>query len=425
MWKNKLAILGAGILALLMLTAMFAPFIAPYDPLEQKIIEGLTPPSHAHWFGQDQLGRDIFSRVIYGSRISIWVGVATVSLSLAIGMAVGAISGYYGGFVDELFMRIVDILMAFPGILLAIAMVAILGPGLNHVILALCIIGWVGYARLVRGQVLYLRELDYVTAAQAIGATPARIIAFHLLPNLIAPLIVEATFGMAGAILAEASLSFLGLGAQPPTPSWGAILNDGRDYLLFAPHHTTFPGLVMMVVILGLNFLGDGCGIILMSRSRKQQEREISISPSNQDFTLRLFLPSTPLSVTGQAAASGVSGSSAPSSCSACAKSLKINSTRSKSCARIISLTPRKKASSGRTPPASSEATNDSTLFAASTLWSRSASARVKYVLTVTKCSYSYSSSSVSDNSSTNGVWQSKHSLTPSTYSLLHFGQNI
>lgn len=258
MWKNKLAILGAGILALLMLTAMFAPFIAPYDPLEQKIIEGLTPPSHAHWFGQDQLGRDIFSRVIYGSRISIWVGVATVSLSLAIGMAVGAISGYYGGFVDELFMRIVDILMAFPGILLAIAMVAILGPGLNHVILALCIIGWVGYARLVRGQVLYLRELDYVTAAQAIGATPARIIAFHLLPNLIAPLIVEATFGMAGAILAEASLSFLGLGAQPPTPSWGAILNDGRDYLLFAPHHTTFPGLVMMVVILGLNFLGDG-----------------------------------------------------------------------------------------------------------------------------------------------------------------------
>jgi len=155
-------------------------------------------------------------------------------------------------------MRVVDILMAFPGILLAIAMVAVLGPSLNHVILALCLIVWVGYARLVRGQVLYLRELEYVAAARALGASPARIIALHIIPNLIAPVIVEATFGMAGAILAEASLSFLGLGAQPPTPSWGSMLNVGREFLLIAPHTTTFPGLAIMLVVLGFNFLGDG-----------------------------------------------------------------------------------------------------------------------------------------------------------------------
>jgi peptide/nickel transport system permease protein len=258
MFKNKLALIGAGIILLLIITAVFAPVFAPYDPLEQNIIEGLSTPNKAHWFGQDKLGRDLLSRVIYGSRISLWVGISTVSISLIVGLSIGSISGYYGGIVDELFMRVVDILMAFPGILLAIAMVAILGPSLNHVILALCLIGWVGYARLVRGQVLYLRELEYVTAAQALGAKPARIILHHLIPNLIAPLIVEATFGMAGAILAEASLSFLGLGAQPPTPSWGSMLNEGREFLLLAPHHTTFPGIAIMVVILGFNFLGDG-----------------------------------------------------------------------------------------------------------------------------------------------------------------------
>jgi len=258
MFKNKLALVGAIVICALILTAIFAEFFAPYNPLAQKITEGLTPPNHTHWFGQDKLGRDILSRVIYGSRISLWVGISTVSMSLLIGLAIGSISGYYGGFIDELFMRVVDILMAFPGILLSIAMVAVLGPSLNHVILALCLIGWVGYARLVRGQVLYLRELEYVTAAQALGASPARIITLHLIPNLIAPVIVEATFGMAGAILAEASLSFLGLGAQPPTPSWGSMLNEGRQYLLLAPHTTTFPGLAIMLVVLGFNFLGDG-----------------------------------------------------------------------------------------------------------------------------------------------------------------------
>ncbi len=258
MFKNKLALIGACIILALLFSAAFAPLIAPYDPLKQNISKGLSPPGKSHWFGQDKLGRDLLSRVIYGSRISLWVGISTTSISLLIGVTIGSISGYYGGGIDELFMRVVDILMAFPGILLAIAMVAVLGPSLNHVILALCLIGWVGYARLVRGQVLYLRELEYVAAARAVGAAPAQIILRHLIPNLIAPVIVEATFGMAGAILAEASLSFLGLGAQPPTPSWGSMLNEGREFLLLAPHHTTFPGLAIMVVVLGFNFLGDG-----------------------------------------------------------------------------------------------------------------------------------------------------------------------
>ncbi len=258
MLKNKMALVGAAIIVTLIITAIFADSLAPYDPLEQNIIEGLDKPGDAHWFGQDKLGRDLLSRVMFGSRISLWVGISTVSISLLIGMTVGSIAGFYGGWIDEGFMRTVDILMAFPGILLAIAMVSVLGPSLNNVILALCLIGWVGYARLVRGQVLYLRELEYVIAAQAIGANPARIITRHLIPNLIAPVIVEATFGMAGAILAEASLSFLGLGAQPPTPSWGSMLNEGRQFLLIAPHHTTFPGLAIMVVVLGFNFLGDG-----------------------------------------------------------------------------------------------------------------------------------------------------------------------
>jgi peptide/nickel transport system permease protein len=258
MLKNKLALLGALILLALLVTAIFADVLAPYDPLAQDITAGLHPPDSQHWCGQDKLGRDLFSRILYGSRISLRVGLATVSISLSVGLLVGSISGYYGGLVDEFFMRLVDILMAFPGILLAIAMVAVLGPGLNHVILALCLIGWVGYARLVRGQVLYLRELEYVVAAHALGASPPRIIALHLIPNVIAPVIVEATFGMASAILAEASLSFLGLGVQPPTPSWGAMLNEGRQYLLLAPHTTTFPGLAIMLAVLGLNFLGDG-----------------------------------------------------------------------------------------------------------------------------------------------------------------------
>jgi peptide/nickel transport system permease protein len=189
-------------------------------------------------------------------------------ISLAIGLAMGSLSGYFGGWADQLLMRIVDILMAFPGILLAIAFTAVLGPGLDHVILALCLIGWTSYARLVRGEVLALRERDFVQAARALGCKPGRIIARHLLPNLLPPLLIQATFGLAAAIIAEGSLSFLGLGVEPPTPSWGSMLNDGRQFLLVAPHLTTYPGIAIMITVLGLNLVGDGLQERLQTRGR-------------------------------------------------------------------------------------------------------------------------------------------------------------
>jgi peptide/nickel transport system permease protein len=244
-------------LSLFMIVAFFAPFISPFDPFEQNLKEGLASPSAEHWLGQDKLGRDILSRIFYGARISLWVGLLTVSISLSIGMVVGATAGLIGGWTDDLLMRLVDIFLAFPGILLAIAFAAVLGPSLRNVILALSLMGWVGYARLIRGQILVAREEEYVTAARALGAGPVRLIRRHLLPNILAPVIVEATFGMAGAIVTEASLSFLGLGVQPPTPSWGAMLSDGRSFLLLAPHLTTFPGLAILFIVMTLNLLGD------------------------------------------------------------------------------------------------------------------------------------------------------------------------
>ncbi|MGH7831024.1 MAG: ABC transporter permease, partial [Candidatus Binatia bacterium] len=204
--------------------------------------------------------RDIFSRILYGSRVSLLVGISTVAISLVIGLTVGSLSGYFGGWLDQLLMRLVDILMAFPGILLAIAFTSVLGPSLRHVILALCLIGWTGYARLVRGEILLLREKEFIHAARALGGNTGRIILFHMVPNLLPPLLIQATFGAAGAILAEGALSFLGLGAQPPTPSWGSMLNEGRQFLLVAPHLTTFPGLAIMLVVLALNLVGDGLG---------------------------------------------------------------------------------------------------------------------------------------------------------------------
>jgi peptide/nickel transport system permease protein len=207
--------------------------------------------------GTDKLGRDILSRTIYGSRVSLLVGVATVALSLSIGFALGALAGYFGGWLDQVLMRLVDILLAFPGILLAIAFTAVLGPGLDHVILALCLIGWTGYARLVRGEILALREREFVHAARALGCAPGRVILRHLLPNLLPPLLIQATFGLAAAIVAEGSLSFLGLGVEPPTPSWGSMLNEGRQFLLVAPHLTTYPGLAIMITVVALNLVGD------------------------------------------------------------------------------------------------------------------------------------------------------------------------
>ncbi len=259
-WRRRppaAVVFGAAILATLVLTAAFAEGLSPYHPNAQDLAANLAAPSPAHPLGQDKLGRDQLSRLIYGSRVSLQVGALTVGISLLIGVIVGGVAGSLGGRADFWLMRVVDILLAFPGILLAIAMSAVLGPSLVNVIIALSLIGWTGYARLVRGEVLSLREREHVEAATALGLPRTRIFLRHVLPLLAAPLVVQATFGMAGAIVAEASLSFLGLGVQPPAPSWGSMLNEGRSFLMIAPHLTLFPGLAITLTVLGLHFLGD------------------------------------------------------------------------------------------------------------------------------------------------------------------------
>lgn len=255
--RNPLGIFGLVIVTLAILAALFAPQIAPYDPYQQILAERLRGPSPAHLMGQDDLGRDILSRALFGTRVSLAVGFITIAISALAGMLVGAIAGYFGGWVDEILMRLTDILLAFPGILLAIAIMAILEPSFNNVLIALCIVGWKGYARLVRGEVLKEKEKEYVQAARALGYSRTRIIVFHLLPNTLNPVFVMATLGVAGMIISEAGLSFLGLGTQPPTPSWGGMLSDGTNYFWEAPHMTIFPGLAIMILVLGFSFLGD------------------------------------------------------------------------------------------------------------------------------------------------------------------------
>jgi peptide/nickel transport system permease protein len=249
--------LGAGLALLVLAAALLAPWLAPQDPSRQALEDRLERPSKAHWLGRDELGRDILSRLLLGARVSVGVGVSVVLLAGALGTAVGLVAGYAGGRVDALLMRMTDVFMAFPGILLAIALVAVLGPALRNVVVALVVIGWVGYARLVRGQVLQLRAMEFVLAARAAGVGAFGIVTRHLLPNVLPTLVVQASLGMAGAILSEASLSFLGLGIQPPTPSWGAMINAGRSHLLDAPHLALFPGLAILLTVMGLNFLGD------------------------------------------------------------------------------------------------------------------------------------------------------------------------
>ncbi|MEB2284799.1 MAG: ABC transporter permease [Polyangiaceae bacterium UTPRO1] len=251
-------VVGGWLIAVLIVVALGADRLAPYDPGAQALSENLAPPGARHWLGQDALGRDILARVIHGARVSLAVGIITVLVSLAIGTTIGALAGFAGGWIDELAMRAVDVLLAFPGLLLAIALTSVLGPSLRNVVIALSLIGWTGYARLARGEIVRLRERELVEAARALGVPEHRILLRHLVPLLATPLLVQATFGMAAAIVAEASLSFLGLGAQPPTASWGAMLNDGRAFALVAPHLTIFPGLAIMVTVLGLNCLGDG-----------------------------------------------------------------------------------------------------------------------------------------------------------------------
>ena len=266
---NPLAAVGVVLIVIFVIFALFASWIAPQDPAHIDLPTRLSSPSTSHWFGSDELGRDILSRVIYGSRISMLVGSSVVAVSLALGLIVGSIAGYYGGRLDR-FVNVVvmNAFLSFPGILIAIAFVAFRGPGIFNLVLALSLGGWVGYARLVRTQVLAAREREFVEAARALGASDLRVIARHILPNIIQPVVVQAAIGMAGAILAEATMSFLGLGVPPPTASWGAMLNDGRAHLFDAPHLVIFPALAVMLAVLSFNFIGDAMRDYLDPRAR-------------------------------------------------------------------------------------------------------------------------------------------------------------
>lgn len=251
---------AAGILVLSTLTlcAVFAPAIATEDPTKIVLSKGLAPPSLEAPFGRDKLGRDQLSRVIYGARVSLAVGTSTVVCSLVLGSMVGSIAGYLGGRVDFWLMRLVDILLAFPGILLAIALSAVLGPHILNTVVALSLIGWTGYARLVRIEVLAIMQRPHVEAARALGTPPLRLVAHHILPIVAVPIAVQATFSLAAAIVAEASLSFLGLGVQPPTPSWGSMINESRGFILIAPHLAVIPGTALFMAVLALNGIGEG-----------------------------------------------------------------------------------------------------------------------------------------------------------------------
>lgn len=256
---NRLGYIGLAIGALFILAAIFAPFIATHEVGLQNLAMRYAGPSSEHWFGTDGLGRDVFSRVIYGARISLQVGISVVLVSGIVGIVIGAIAGFYGGWVDKFLSGyLFNVFLAFPGLLLAIALVAFLGAGQGKLIVALCIIGWVGYARVMRGQVLKVREYDYVLAARALGAGNLRILFTHILPNAIQPLIVQSSLGMAGAVLSEASLSFLGLGIPPPAPSWGTMVEEARQFFSSSPHVLLFPGLAIALTVLAFNFLGDG-----------------------------------------------------------------------------------------------------------------------------------------------------------------------
>ena len=266
---NPLAAIGVVLVVIFVILALFAPWIAPQDPAHIELPTRLSSPSTVHWFGTDELGRDILSRVIYGSRISMLVGSSVVAVSLTLGLIIGSIAGYYGGRLDR-FVNVVvmNAFLSFPGILIAIAFVAFRGPGIFNLVLALSLGGWVGYARLVRAQVLAAREREFVEAARALGASDLRVVVHHILPNIIQPVVVQAAIGMAGAILAEATMSFLGLGVPPPTASWGAMLNDGRAHLFDAPHLVIFPALAVMLAVLSFNFIGDALRDYLDPRAR-------------------------------------------------------------------------------------------------------------------------------------------------------------
>lgn len=274
--ESKTNLLGLGIVVFLTVGAVCAPLIAPSDPTAIHVEDRLQPPSIEHPMGTDQLGRDLFTRVLYGARISLQVSVVVVVLTLLIGGVVGLIAGYAGGWVDEGLMRLVDLLIAFPGLLFALVIAAVLGPSLMNIMIALSAVGWTEYARIIRGSVLSVKEDEFVKAAQIMGASRTRIIARHLVPNVVSPIVVLATMNMATVVLGTAALSFLGLGAQPPTPEWGNMLANSRDTLMTAWWVSTFPGLAIMLTVLGFNLLGDGLRDVLDPRDVGDQ-REVGL----------------------------------------------------------------------------------------------------------------------------------------------------
>ncbi|AJE03755.1 oligopeptide ABC transporter permease [Geobacter pickeringii] len=255
---NRLAVAGGIVVLLLFILSFLAPAITPWEPDAIDAYHVLLPPSAAHWFGTDELGRDVFTRVIYGARISLKVGFVSVGIAVAIGTVLGLVSGFYGGVVDTVIMRFVDIMLCFPTFFLILAVIAFLEPSIWYIMAIIGLTGWMGVARLVRAEVLSLRERDFVVAARALGASDLRIIFRHILPNAASPVLVSATLGVAGAILTESALSFLGIGVQPPTPSWGNILTAGKDYVEFAWWLSLFPGVAILVTVLAYNLLGEG-----------------------------------------------------------------------------------------------------------------------------------------------------------------------
>ncbi len=268
--RNRFAVVGMIILGALVIVAVGAPWIAPYDPNEYDLAKGIQPPNPPeHILGTDETGRDLLSRLIYGSRISLRVGLIVVGIAGSIGVTLGAISGYYGGIIDQLIMRTVDLVYAFPFLVLAIAVVAVVGPSLTNTMIVLGCVSWIGYARMVRGQVLSLREQEFVMAAQVLGANDVRIIFRHILPNCLGIVVVQATFGVAGAILAASALSYLGMGAQPPTAEWGAMLSTAKKNIRHHPFLAIAPGMAIMITVMAINFVGDALRDALDPRLRK------------------------------------------------------------------------------------------------------------------------------------------------------------
>lgn len=256
--RNKSALIGFTLIMILIMIAVFGPYLTPYEPNAQNYDRLLVGPSAEHWFGTDHHGRDIFTRIIHGMSITLRVGFSSVLMGMTIGVSLGVLSGYYGKWVDTIIMRFMDVLLAFPGILLALAIVSVLGGSINNVIISVGIFSIPVFARISRGSTLEIRELEYIEAVKALGASDLRIIGGHILPNIMSPIIVQATLNIATSVLTASGLSFLGMGAQPPTPEWGAMLSDGRNYMWDAPHVATIPGLAIVVVVLAFNIFGDG-----------------------------------------------------------------------------------------------------------------------------------------------------------------------